>query len=134
MVLAQLERTKGLPGSRRDRRRESRTKSLLGSQASTMPLTSDRVEFTGEAAERISEALVSAFPNISALRRMVRIVLSSPLNHYANPSQPIQYVVLDLDWDLIAIHHHGDDFTNHGTPMSDILNYLQTEGKESLIG
>ncbi|MHC4748198.1 MAG: trypsin-like serine peptidase, partial [Planctomycetota bacterium] len=40
----------------------------------------------------------------------------------------------DLDWDLIAIHHHGDDFTNHGTPMSDILKYLKAKGKESLIG
>jgi trypsin-like peptidase len=29
-----------------------------------------------------------------------------------------------LGWDLVAIHHHGDGFTNHGVPMKYILNFL----------
>ena len=39
----------------------------------------------------------------------------------------------DLDWDLIAIHHEGNGFTNHGIPMRFILRFLETNGKLNLL-
>ena len=40
----------------------------------------------------------------------------------------------DLNWDLIAIHHEGDDFTNHGVPMKFIVEFLNTKGRLNLLG
>jgi hypothetical protein len=39
----------------------------------------------------------------------------------------------DLDWDLIAIHHEGDGFSNHGIPMVSIVELLKTNGKFNLL-
>lgn len=34
----------------------------------------------------------------------------------------------DMFWNLVAIHHQGDAFTNHGIPMDAIKDHLQQQG------
>ncbi len=39
-----------------------------------------------------------------------------------------------MGWHLIALHHHGDRFTNHGVPMKAILKQMQQNGTAGILG
>ncbi|UCE62172.1 MAG: trypsin-like peptidase domain-containing protein [Phycisphaerales bacterium] len=42
--------------------------------------------------------------------------------------------VFNENWDLVAIHHHGEkNVNNHGVPMNAVLKHLKGAGKEGLI-
>ncbi len=42
--------------------------------------------------------------------------------------------VFNENWDLVAIHHHGEkNVYNHGVPLKAILAHLKESGKEGLI-
>ena len=42
--------------------------------------------------------------------------------------------VFNENWDLVAIHHHGEkNVNNHGVPMKAVLKHLKDTGQEGLI-
>lgn len=40
----------------------------------------------------------------------------------------------NINWDLVALHHHGDSNGNRGIPFSAILDHLESEGLREIVG